>query len=162
KVGAWTLVAMLRLAAELRQARWRGSCLFVVDEPRLLGHEGRHLVDLFGTARDAGLGLVVADQGIAGLAAVHPDMPEAVLRASRSCASPSRSRARQWPPACARSRQEEVLLVPRMPTRTNPRGQSRSHQILSGRQWSPWSGRQTKPGVGPGGGASTSVVTREP
>src|SRR5205807_4952008 len=64
KVGAWTLVAMLRLAAELRQARWQGDCLFVVDEPRLLGHEGRHLADLFGTARDAGIGLVVADQGI--------------------------------------------------------------------------------------------------
>src|SRR5205823_9852205 len=72
KVGAWTLVAMLRLAAELRQARWRRRCLFVVDEPRLLGHEGRHLAELFGTARDAGLGLVVADQGIAGLAGVHP------------------------------------------------------------------------------------------
>jgi TraM recognition site of TraD and TraG len=73
---------MRRLAAELRQARWRGTCLFVVDEPRLLGHEGRNLIDLFGTARDAGIGLVVADQGIAGLAAVHPDMPDAVLRST--------------------------------------------------------------------------------
>lgn len=80
KVGAWALVAMLRMAAELRQARWSGQCLFVVDEPRLLGHEGRHLVDLFGTARDAGIGLVVADQGVAGLSAVHPDLPNAVLR----------------------------------------------------------------------------------
>lgn len=80
KIGAWTLVAMLRLAAELRAARWRGSCLFVVDEPRLLGHEGRHLIDVFGTARDAGIGLVVADQGVAGLGGVHPDLPDAVLR----------------------------------------------------------------------------------
>jgi hypothetical protein len=79
KIGAWTLVAMLRLAAELRTARWQGRCLFVIDEPRLLGHEGRHLADLFGTARDAGVGLVVADQGIAGLAAVHPDLPDAVM-----------------------------------------------------------------------------------
>jgi hypothetical protein len=82
KIGAWTLVAMLRVAAELRQARWGGQCLFVIDEPRLLGHEGRHLADLFGTARDAGLGLVVADQGIAGLTAVHPDLPDAVLRST--------------------------------------------------------------------------------
>src|SRR5436305_10805045 len=82
KVGAWTLVAMLRLAAELRHARWHGQCLFIVDEPRLLGHEGRHLADLFGTSRDAGLGLVVADQGIAGLAAVHPDLPDAALRST--------------------------------------------------------------------------------
>jgi hypothetical protein len=82
KVGAWTLVAMLRLAAELRQARWEGRCLFVVDEPRLLGHEGRHLADLFGTARDAGLGLIVADQGIAGLATVHADLPDAILRST--------------------------------------------------------------------------------
>lgn len=66
KLGSWTLVAMLRLAAELRQARSDRQCLFVIDEPRLLGHEGRHLTELFGTARDAGLGLVVADQGIAG------------------------------------------------------------------------------------------------
>jgi hypothetical protein len=82
KVGAWTLVAMLRLAAKLRGARWSGRCLFVVDEPRLLGHEGRHFADLFGTAREAGLGLVVADQGIAGLSAVHPDLPDAVLRST--------------------------------------------------------------------------------
>ncbi len=82
KIGAWTLVAMLRLAAELRQARWGGRCLFVIDEPRLLGHEGRHLAELFGTARDAGLGLVVADQGIAGLMAVHPDLPDTVLRST--------------------------------------------------------------------------------
>lgn len=82
KVGAWTLVAMLRLAAELRQARWQGRCLFLVDEPRLLQYEGRHLADLFGTARDAGIGLVVADQGIAGLIAVHPDLPDAILRST--------------------------------------------------------------------------------
>jgi len=82
KIGAWTLVAMLRLAAELRQARWSGQCLFVVDEPRVLEHEGRHLADLFGTARDAGLGLVVADQGIAGLSAVDPGLPDAILRST--------------------------------------------------------------------------------
>jgi hypothetical protein len=82
KVGAWTLVAMLRLAAELRQARWHGQCLFLVDEPRLLQYEGRHLADLFGTARDAGIGLVVADQGIAGLVTVHPDLPDAILRST--------------------------------------------------------------------------------
>jgi hypothetical protein len=82
KVGAWVLVAMLRLAAELRQAAWHGRCLFVVDDPRLLKHEGRWLADLFGTARDAGIGLVVADQGIAGLAEVHPDLPDAVLRST--------------------------------------------------------------------------------
>jgi hypothetical protein len=81
-VGAWVLVAMLRLAAELRQAAWHGQCLFVVDDPRLLKHEGRWLADLFGTARDAGIGLVVADQGIAGLAEVHPDLPDAVLRST--------------------------------------------------------------------------------
>jgi hypothetical protein len=82
KVGAWALVAMLRLAAELRQAAWQGRCLFVVDDPRLLKHEGRWLADLFDTARDAGIGLVVADQGIAGLAEVHPDLPDAVLRST--------------------------------------------------------------------------------
>jgi HNH endonuclease len=82
KLGAWMLVAMLRLAAELRAARWNGQLLFIVDEPRLLGHEGRHLADLFGTARDAGVGLVVADQGIAGLSAVHPDLPDAVMRST--------------------------------------------------------------------------------
>jgi hypothetical protein len=82
KLGAWMLVAMLRLAAELRAARWGGQLLFIVDEPRLLGHEGRHLADLFGTARDAGVGLVVADQGIAGLSAVHPDLPDAVMRST--------------------------------------------------------------------------------
>ena len=82
KLGAWMLVAMLRLAAELRAARWEGQLLFIVDEPRLLGHEGRHLADLFGTARDAGVGLVVADQGIAGLSAVHPDLPDAVMRST--------------------------------------------------------------------------------
>jgi hypothetical protein len=80
KVGAWALVAMLRLAAELRAAEWPKRCLFVVDEPRVLQHQGRWLIDLFGTARDAGIGLVVADQGIAGLASVHPDLPDAVLR----------------------------------------------------------------------------------
>jgi Type IV secretion-system coupling protein DNA-binding domain len=82
KVGAWALVAMLRLAAELRQAQTGRRCLFIVDEPRLLGHEGRHLADLFGTARDAGIGLVVADQGIAGLATVHNDLPDAILRST--------------------------------------------------------------------------------
>jgi hypothetical protein len=82
KLGAWMLVAMLRLAAELRQARWDGQLLFIVDEPRLLQHEGRHLADLFGTARDAGVGLVVADQGIAGLSVVHPDLPDAVMRST--------------------------------------------------------------------------------
>src|SRR5919199_214728 len=82
KAGAWTLVAMLRLAAELRQADWHGRCLFIVDDPRLLKREGRWLADLFGTARDAGIGLVVADQGIAGLAEVHPDLPDAVLRST--------------------------------------------------------------------------------
>jgi hypothetical protein len=82
KLGAWMLVAMLRLAAELRAARWDGQLLFIVDEPRLLGHEGRHLADLFGTARDAGVGLVVADQGIAGLSGVHPDLPDAVVRST--------------------------------------------------------------------------------
>ncbi|MBV9172812.1 MAG: hypothetical protein JOZ81_22310 [Chloroflexi bacterium] len=82
KLGAWTLIAMLRVAAQFRQARWNGKCLFVVDEPRLLGHEGRHLAELFGTARDAGVGLVVADQGIAGLAGVHPDLPDSVLRST--------------------------------------------------------------------------------
>jgi hypothetical protein len=80
KLGAWALVAMLRLASELRYSRWNGRCLFVIDEPRLLKSEGRHLIDLMGTARDAGIGLVVADQGIAGLVEVHPDLPEAVLR----------------------------------------------------------------------------------
>jgi hypothetical protein len=54
----------------------------VIDEPRVLQHDGRHLAELFGTARDAGLGLVVADQGIAGLVAVHPDLPNAVLRST--------------------------------------------------------------------------------
>lgn len=82
KLGAWTLIAMLRLAAELRQARWQGRCLFVVDEPRLLEHEGRHLANLFGTARDAGLGLVVADWGIAGLSAVDRDLPDAIMRST--------------------------------------------------------------------------------
>ena len=80
KIGAWALVAMLRLAAELRQGRWNQQCLFIIDEPRLLGHEGRHLVDLMGTARDAGIGLVVADQGVAGLSVIHPDLPDAMLR----------------------------------------------------------------------------------
>ncbi|MBV9327471.1 MAG: HNH endonuclease [Chloroflexi bacterium] len=82
KMGAWALVAMLRLATELRQARWWGRCLFLVDDPRLLRHEGRWLADLFGTARDAGIGMVVADQGIAGLREVHPDLPDAVLRST--------------------------------------------------------------------------------
>jgi hypothetical protein len=82
KLGAWMLVAMLRLAAELRSARWQGQLLFVIDEPRLLGHEGRHLAELFGTARDAGIGVVVADQGIAGLSAVHADLPDAVMRST--------------------------------------------------------------------------------
>jgi hypothetical protein len=45
KLGAWTLVAVLRVAAELRQACWQCRCLFVIDEPRLLGHEGRHLAE---------------------------------------------------------------------------------------------------------------------
>jgi hypothetical protein len=82
KLGAWTLVAMVRLAAELRQARWQGQLLFIIDEPRLLEHEGRHLANLFATARDAGIGLVVADQGIAGLTAVHSDLPDAVMRST--------------------------------------------------------------------------------
>ena len=82
KVGAWTLIAMLRLAAELRQAAWQGRCLFIVDDPRLLKHEGRWLADLFGTARDAGIGLVVADQGIAGLAEIDPTLPDTVLRST--------------------------------------------------------------------------------
>jgi hypothetical protein len=82
KLGAWMLVAMVRLAAELRQARWQGQLLFIIDEPRLLEHEGRHLANLFATARDAGIGLVVADQGIAGLSAVHADLPDAVMRST--------------------------------------------------------------------------------
>jgi hypothetical protein len=82
KIGAWTLVAMLRLAAELRQAKWPGKCLFLIDEPRLLEHEGRHLANLFGTARDAGLGVVVADWGIAGLSVVDPDLPDAIMRST--------------------------------------------------------------------------------
>src|ERR687886_2175741 len=82
KLGAWTLVAMLRLAAELRQARWQGRGLFVIDEPPLLEHEGRHLAHLFGAARGAGLGLVVADWGIAGLSAVDRDLPDAIMRST--------------------------------------------------------------------------------
>ena len=49
-----------------------------LNVPTCGGTRGCHPADLFATAPDAGIGLVVADQEIAGLIAIRSDMPDAI------------------------------------------------------------------------------------
>src|SRR5919206_3904102 len=72
KIAAWVLLAMGRLAHQLPPGEdpQGPRALLLVDEVGALGSAARHLRDLVGRAREAGLSVVMATQGLTDLEAV--------------------------------------------------------------------------------------------
>ena len=82
KVGAWALLDLVRVAGQLQAEGWgdQRQAYFVVDEFSALGAEGRHVVPVLARAREAGIGCVVATQGLADLAAINRAVPQQVVQ----------------------------------------------------------------------------------
>src|SRR5687768_6785797 len=82
KVGAWALIDLVRVAGLLQADGWgvAHQAYFVVDEFSALEREGRHVVPLLARAREAGIGCVVATQGLADLARVDRALPQQLVQ----------------------------------------------------------------------------------
>jgi hypothetical protein len=83
KLGAWVLLDLVRVAGLLQEQAWpeAGRQLYVVvDEFSALGAEGRHVVPLLARAREAGVAVVLATQGLADLERVDRALPQQVVQ----------------------------------------------------------------------------------
>ena len=82
KIAAWVLLAMGRLSRQLPVADSRDGprAVLLVDELGALGSSARHLRPLVGRAREAGLAVVMATQGLSDLRAVQPALVDQVLQ----------------------------------------------------------------------------------
>lgn len=82
KVASWILLAMARLARELPAAtdQLGSRALLLVDEVGALGGSARHVRGLVGRARESGLAVVLATQGLSDLHAVQPALVDQVLQ----------------------------------------------------------------------------------
>jgi hypothetical protein len=83
KVAAWLLLAMGRLAQQLKERSASGDgarALLLVDEVGALGSSARHLRGLVGRAREAGLSIVLATQGPSDLVAIDRALLPQVLQ----------------------------------------------------------------------------------
>jgi hypothetical protein len=79
KIGTWALLEMQRVAAALRSDQWArrgGRCLLVLDEFGQLGRETSRVVTLLEMARSAGIGVLLATQGITSLRDLGEDARE--------------------------------------------------------------------------------------
>jgi hypothetical protein len=75
KVASWILLGMARVARQLgsrANALEHPSALLLVDEVGTVGSAARHLRGLVGRARESGLAVVLATQGLSDLHAVEP------------------------------------------------------------------------------------------
>jgi hypothetical protein len=82
KIGAWVLLDLVRVAGLLQADGWadRTRLYAVVDEFSALGAEGRHVVPLLARAREAGVAVVLATQGLADLERVDRALPTQVVQ----------------------------------------------------------------------------------
>jgi hypothetical protein len=82
KVAAWVLLAMGRLAHQLPPGDdpQGPRALLLVDEVGAIGSASRHLRPLVGRAREAGLAVVLATQGLSDLEAVDRALVHQVLQ----------------------------------------------------------------------------------
>ncbi len=82
KIAAWVLLAMGRLSRQLPAADDPNGprALLVCDEIGSLGSAARHLRPLVGRAREAGLSVVMATQGMSDLEAVDRALVHQVLQ----------------------------------------------------------------------------------
>lgn len=82
KVAAWVLIAMARVAKRLPPDDGSGAprALLIADEIGALGKATRHLRPLIGRAREAGLAVVVATQGLTDLRAVDGALVDQLLQ----------------------------------------------------------------------------------
>ncbi|MBV9322865.1 MAG: HNH endonuclease [Chloroflexi bacterium] len=82
KIAAWVLLAMGRLARTLPPASEPGAprALLIADEIGAMGGAARHLRPLVGRAREAGLAVVMATQGLTDLRSAEPALVDQVLQ----------------------------------------------------------------------------------
>jgi hypothetical protein len=77
KVAAWALLEMIRVVSTLRDAPLGHRCLLVVDEFGQLKAEAKQVTKLLEMARSAGIGVVLATQGLSSLRDLGGDAREA-------------------------------------------------------------------------------------
>jgi hypothetical protein len=82
KVGAWVLLDLVAVAAELQSEAWGQShqVYVVVDEFSGLKEEGQHVVPVLARGREAGFACVIATQGLADLDRVGPGVTQQVMQ----------------------------------------------------------------------------------
>src|SRR5205085_9360059 len=82
KVASWVMLGMGRLARQLVDLSPIGDtrALLLVDEVGALGSAARHLRGLVGRAREAGLAVVLATQGLSDLHALEPALVDQVVQ----------------------------------------------------------------------------------
>jgi hypothetical protein len=77
KVAAWALLEMIRVVSTLRDRPLAHRCLLVVDEFGQLKEEAIQITKLLEMARSAGVGVVLATQGLSSLRDLGGDAREA-------------------------------------------------------------------------------------
>jgi hypothetical protein len=77
KVAAWALLEMIRVVSTLRDTPLGHHCLLVVDEFGQLKEEAKQVTKLLEMARSAGVGVVLATQGLSSLRDMGGDAREA-------------------------------------------------------------------------------------
>jgi TraM recognition site of TraD and TraG len=82
KLGAWVLLDLVRVGGLLHGRGWsqQYQALVIIDEFSELGREGPHVARVVATMREAGLGCVLATQGLADLAQVDRVLPQRVIQ----------------------------------------------------------------------------------
>jgi hypothetical protein len=81
KIASWVLLGMGRVVRSGLPAVVNAPrALLLVDEVGALGSAARHLRGLVGRARESGLGVVLAGQGLSDLHAVEPALVDQVLQ----------------------------------------------------------------------------------